>query len=49
MELEVWSGNAVVQMTFDGDPVLAPAPSQATMLAADIAMARDVLAGLRRT
>lgn len=49
VELEVWSGNAVVQMTFDGDPVLAPAPSQATMLAAGIAMARDVLAGLRRT
>jgi hypothetical protein len=48
--LEMWSGNAVIDMTFDSlPPVLAPPPTRAVMLATDIAMARDALAHLRHT
>ena len=45
---DVWSGNAVIEMTFDSSSILGPAPSRAVMLAADIAMARDALASLKR-
>jgi hypothetical protein len=48
VELDVWSGNAVIEMTFDSNSILGPAPSRAVMLAADIAMARDALASLKR-
>lgn len=48
VELYVWSGNAVIQMSFTGNSILGPAPSRAVMLAADIAMARDALASLKR-
>jgi hypothetical protein len=48
VELDVWSGNAVIQMTFDSNSIEGPAPSRAEMLAADIAMARDALASLKR-
>jgi hypothetical protein len=48
VELDVWSGNAVIQMSFDSNSIEAPPPSRAVMLAADIAMARDVLASLKR-
>jgi hypothetical protein len=48
VELDVWSGNAVIDMTFDSSSILGPAPSRAGMLAADIALARDALASLKR-
>ena len=48
VELDVWSGNAVIEMTFDGSSILGPGPSRAVMLAADIALARDALASLKR-
>ena len=48
VELDVWSGNAVIEMTFDSSSILGPAPSRSVMLAADIAMARDALASLKR-
>jgi hypothetical protein len=35
-------------MSFTGNSILGPAPSRAMMLAADIAMARDALASLKR-
>jgi hypothetical protein len=43
--LYVWSGNAEFQISFTDLPFSTP-PSRATKLAADIAMARDVLAAL---
>jgi hypothetical protein len=49
VELDVWSGNAVIQMTFDSNSIEGPPPSRAVMLAADIAVARDALARLHRT
>jgi hypothetical protein len=49
VELDVWSGNAVIQMVFDSDPTLDQTPSRATMLATDVAMVRDALTRLRRT
>src|SRR5689334_22071450 len=48
VELDVWSGNAVTEMTFDGSSILGPAPSRVVMLAADLALARDALARLKR-
>jgi hypothetical protein len=45
VSLYVWSGNAEFQVSFTDLPFGTPA-SRATKLAADIAMARDVLAAL---
>jgi hypothetical protein len=47
VELLVRSGNAVIDVSY-GDPAFPPELSRAGKLAADIAIARDVLAGLRR-
>jgi hypothetical protein len=49
VDVYAWSGNASVEMSFNDDPYAGPPLSQAGKLAADIAMARDVLAGLRRS
>jgi hypothetical protein len=46
----IWSGNAEIETTFsDLAPPIVPALSRATLLAADLAMARDVLADLPRS
>jgi hypothetical protein len=45
VELYVWSGNAQFQVSFT-DLSSSSGPSRATLLAADIAMARDVLRSL---
>lgn len=45
VDLYVWSGNAEIELDFT-DGALGTPPSRATKLAADIAMARDVLAAL---
>ena len=47
VNLEVWSGNAEIEMSID-DPAYGPTLSRAQKLAAGIAMARDVLADLPR-
>ena len=47
VDLYVWSGNVVVEMSYSDVPFGGPPLSRAGKLAADIAMARDVLAGLR--
>jgi hypothetical protein len=46
VELYVWSGNAEIDISVSGISVLQAPPSRSAMQAADIAMARDVLAGL---
>ena len=48
MELFVQSGNLVIDVSY-ADEVDAPVLSQAGKLAADIAMARNVLTGLRHS
>ena len=45
VDLYVWSGNAIVEIGADS---LGPPLSRADLLAADVAMARDALASLRR-
>jgi hypothetical protein len=45
VDLYVWSGNAVLDVSADS---LGPPLSRAYLLAADIAIARDALASLRR-
>ena len=47
MWLDVWTGNAEIQFNFQ-DLVFGPTLSLTQKLAAVIAMARDVLAGLPR-
>ena len=49
VDVYVWSGNATVEMSFTDDSLAGPPLSQAGKLAADIAMIRDVLAGLHHT
>jgi len=46
VDLYVWSGNVVVDMSYSDVPFGSPPDSRAGKLAADIAMVRDVLAGL---
>jgi hypothetical protein len=46
VELFVWSGNAEIDVAYSGLTVDGPPPSRATILAGDIAMARDILAAL---
>jgi hypothetical protein len=48
VDVYAWSGNVVVKMSFVDDTLAGPPLSQAGKLAADIAMARDVLASLKR-
>lgn len=48
VELVARSGNAVIDVSY-GDPAFPPELTRDGKLAADIAIARDVLAGLRRT
>jgi hypothetical protein len=48
VELLLWAGNAVIETTFTELSTSGSSLSSATMLAADVAMARDVLAGLPR-
>jgi hypothetical protein len=47
VNLEVWSGNAEIEMSID-DPAYGPTLSRAQKLGADIAMVRDVLTDLPR-
>jgi hypothetical protein len=49
VDLYAWSGNAVVEMIFSDSPFGSASLNRAGKLAADIAMIRDVLAGLHRT
>jgi len=48
VDLYVWSGNVVIDMSYSDVPFGSAPDSRAGKLAADIATARDVLAGLRR-
>ena len=47
VDLLIWSGNAEIEVTLDD--VTSPSPGRATMLADDVAAARDVLARLPRS
>ncbi len=47
VDLFIWSGNAEIEVTLVG--VTSGSPGRATMLAGDVAAARDVLAGLPRS
>jgi hypothetical protein len=47
VDLLIWSGNAEIEVTLDD--VTSPSPDRATMLADDVAAARDVLARLPRS
>jgi hypothetical protein len=48
VELVVLSDNAEIEVNYSPMPLGGPQPSRAAMLAADIVMAREVLAGLPR-
>jgi len=48
VDVYAWSGNVSVEMSYSDSPLAGPPLSRAAKLAADIAMLRDVLAGLSR-